>query len=294
MPKGRRGGTHAHSNKKKLAANSSAVADANDDNGAELAPTFTSTCNGPLLTLLFDSARAQHDALARVESYYESPEARYRTLEEARTMKLCKNYEAFNLPIDVMRQWLAEMQSSEQPLSEARTPAVEGKDGHSTEREVDQWWLPFCNRAEIQLLSQLDALGCLQPLAKGHEEPEQGTRLNSAGHQGPTYLISALNSQSTASLAHESLHALYFLHEAYRERVSQLYEQDIPRKMQSIIEHDLSMRGYDRRVWLDEFQAYVSNDAGEFGAKPREACTEVRKQLRELQKQCWAETGLHV
>lgn len=288
MPKGRRGPAPVR-NRKPASANEGDVAEAHEEE-----PSFTSTSNGPLLTLLFRSARAQHDALARVESYYESEASssgggdkkRYLTLEEARQAKLCRNYEAFNLPVDVVRTWLAEMRTVER--QQQLTSDIDADDG--------QWWRHFCNPAESALLSHLASLGCLQD--DGEEEKKEGGGGGGGGgggegqRQAPTYLISALASQATASLAHESLHALYFLHPTYRNEVGRLYDEEIPRKMQSIIEHDLSMRGYDRRVWLDEFQAYVSNDAGEFGAKPKEACAEVRSRLRQIQRLCWPEAGL--
>ncbi|PWN88190.1 hypothetical protein FA10DRAFT_243569 [Acaromyces ingoldii] len=279
MPKGRRGPAPVRK-KKPASANEGDVAEAHEEE-----PSFTSTSNGPLLTLLFRSARAQHEALARVESYYESAvssteggdKKRYLTLEEARQAKLCRNYEAFNLPVDVVRTWLAEMRTVERQQQQQQQQQQHSSDIEADDRE---WWRHFCNPAESALLSHLASLGCLQD--DGEEEKKEA----------PTYLISALASQATASLAHESLHALYFLHPTYRNEVGRLYDEEIPRKMQSIIEHDLSMRGYDRRVWLDEFQAYVSNDAGEFGAKPKEACAEVRSRLREIQRLCWHEAGL--
>lgn len=284
MPKGRRGSAPVRK-KKPAGANEGDVAEAHEEE-----PSFTSTSNGPLLTLLFRSARAQHDALARVESYYESAASvsesgdkkRYLTLEEARQAKQCRNYEAFNLPIDVVRTWLAEMRTVEQQQQQQHSSDIETDDG--------EWWRHFCNPAESALLSHLASLGCIQD--EGEEQKKEGGEGGEGQKQAPTYLISALASQATASLAHESLHALYFLHPTYRDEVGRLYDEEIPRKVQSIIEHDLSMRGYDRRVWLDEFQAYVSNDAAEFGAKPREACAEVRSRLREIQRLCWPEAGL--
>lgn len=54
------------------------------------------------------------------------------------------------------------------------------------------------------------------------------------------------------------------------------------------------MRGYGQQVWVDEFQAYVSENTGEFGKKFRAECEEVGIVLTQAQAQAWKELNLNI
>lgn len=232
-----------------------------------------------LVTLLFDAKSAQHNALSRIEAFYESPaqgEQRYVDVEAAKAQRQCPNYEAFNFPMHAVRAWLYQMR------------VAHGVDAHKPEEETQHqttdvardargddgpWWRAYCNREESQVLSYLEACGCLRDEEKAEH----------ASTPTPVYLISTLSSQQASSLPHEQLHFLYHIAPSYRSIVQRHYDS-LQAKTQRIIENDLRMRGYAQHVWLDEFQAYVSLDAGEFGKKAVEECGPIRLALIQVQK----------
>lgn len=61
-----------------------------------------------------------------------------------------------------------------------------------------------------------------------------------------------------------------------------------------VISNDLLMRDYEDRVWVDEFQAYVTENSGEFGKKVRTECEEAAIVLREAQTQAWKDLNLDI
>lgn len=58
---------------------------------------------------------------------------------------------------------------------------------------------------------------------------------------------------------HEKRHAIFFFDKEYREEVQKLWDS-LGAKNQSIIEKFLEKCGYDRKVFLDEFQAYATTE----------------------------------
>jgi hypothetical protein len=68
-----------------------------------------------------------------------------------------------------------------------------------------------------------------------------------------------------ADLAHELLHARFYLDAEYRERIHQEWEE-MEAEKRAWIERFLERLGYDCRVWIDEYQAYrYSEREGFFG-----------------------------
>ncbi|PWN20152.1 hypothetical protein BCV69DRAFT_232751, partial [Microstroma glucosiphilum] len=209
---------------------------------------FTSTQEGPLLTLLFSSAQTQHAALARIETFYEAPAEKgggkylsWATIR-AEGRQICRGYEAFNFPVEIVRRWIGEMRRAE--VGEGREQASDA---------TGPWYEPFCNAEERYLLEYLASLGAVDLLTSEASQPDTKPAQPSAP---PTYLISSLSSISSTSLPHERLHALYHLSPTYRQFVSSNWSQ-LSAKARRVIEHDLSLRGYDERVYLDEWQAYL-------------------------------------
>ena len=98
------------------------------------------------------------------------------------------------------------------------------------------------------------------------------------------------------ALAHERLHALYFLSPTYRTLLASLWNE-LPKSIASAVECDLRMRGYNPSVWQDELGAYLGihtssksrrdDPANEFGNKSAPVCAEIRRVLLQQIPQCW-------
>lgn len=212
---------------------------------------FRCVVHGPVVTLLFGSAATQHAALSRLECFYESEKHAnvYLTREEAARERICKGYEAFNLPLDVVPRWLQAMHDAEKPEPSDEQP----------------WWHAYCTPEEASVLEALDDLDTK-----------------------PTYLVSALAQHADVALAHERLHALYHLSAPYRAMLATLWD-DMPRNVQSAVQYDLQMRGYREAVWQDELGAYLGirvvptsrrgDPSLEFGNKCADVCREIRRTL---------------
>lgn len=231
----------------------------------------------PLLTLLFVSAQAQHAALSRIEAFYESHsgEKRYLTLDEAKQGRLCQHYEAFNFPLSTVVDWLRCMKQRHAPDDDRR-------DTQDSDSQAAPWWKVFCNIHEVHLLEHLATLGVLL---------EDEASLDGIAMDVPVYLISTLETKQ-AALQHERLHFLYYVSPRYGAQVQEEY-QKLSAKTRKIIENDLTMRKYSPTVWLDEFQAYVSEDAGEFGKSIQEECRQVQSNLKALQRQLWKDLNVY-
>lgn len=257
MPKGRHGG-------KGKTGRDKSVANSVEEVSSE--PSFVSLeRTSPLLTLLFESKSAQHAALSRIEAFYESSleSQRYLTLEEAKQERLCQHYEAFNFPIDIVEKWLQCMQKRH-----GSPPTNEDQ-----ERPIAPWWKDYCNAHEYHLLHYLMQLGLFQ---EDTQKAEGGS---------PIYLVSTLSTKQGA-LQHERLHFLYYISAEYRDKVLIEY-QSLSLKTRKIIETDLAMRKYSPAVYVDEFQAYISEDAGEFGKSIYQECLEIQLILKPLQRRLW-------
>lgn len=237
-------------------------------------PAFTFQQQGHLILFKFKTPDAQYQALARMESFYESNEVAgtYITLEEGATRGLCRGYKAFNVPVSAIREWLQEMQASGNMLQDV-----------SNNNTSQGWWRSFTSPQEAQVLDHLSRAGCFKSPAAG---------------AAPRYLIS-VSTNSIAQLGlllhHELSHALYFLHTGYRETV-QLAWNGLSKKSRSVISQDLAMREYAVHVWVDEFQAYVSEEGGEseFGNIAKLECGEVKAVLAKAQCSAWKELNLDV
>lgn len=231
----------------------------------ESKPDFLTQHHGPLILLKFTTPKAQHQALARMESFYESNNnARtYINLQEAATKSLCRNYEAFNLPVSAVREWLQAMRESENTLQETSGNNPQG------------WWRSYTTPQEACLLQHLSQVGCFK---------------NSVTGEIPQYLISVTGA---SAIPHEVLHALYFLHPGYKEKSQQVWA-GLSQKCQTVISKTFTLRGYGEHVWVDEFQAYVSEDDGEFGNKTRKECAEAQTHLIKAQATAWRELDMNI
>lgn len=238
-----------------------------------------------LLTLLFRDKASQHYALARIEAFYESSAVegnQYLTIDQAKSQKLCPNYEAFNFPISAVNEWLLQMKKCHFNDSIFAVPPQDEMSS-TDETIVEQWWQVHCNEEEVELLRFLDSMGCL-------EDPTVNSDSTSKPTNAPQYLITSLTSQATSSLPHERLHFLYFASKEYRDYVENMYAS-LSNKTRKIIEIDLGMRGYAKHVWQDEFQAYVSLNAAEFGNSTKQECTSLKQELQEKQSLIWKQVN---
>ena len=78
-----------------------------------MSTTFVALTQGPILTFVFRDVASQYEALARVETFYESEKhaGRYLSWDEARRERVCKGYQAFNLPLASVAAWLLAMRT---------------------------------------------------------------------------------------------------------------------------------------------------------------------------------------
>lgn len=228
-------------------------------------PDFLTQHQGPLILLKFTTPKAQHQALARMESFYESnKESRtYINLQDTATKSLCRNYQAFNLPVSAICEWLQAMRISESPLQETSGNIPQG------------WWRSFTTPQEACVLRHLSQVGCFKSPTSG---------------EAPSYLISVTEA---SAIPHEALHALYFLHPGYKEKAQQVW-MGLSQKCQAVISQDFTLRGYGEHVWVDEFQAYVSEDHGEFGNKARQECSDAKGSLIKAQGAAWKELDMNI
>ena len=239
---------------------------------------FRALAHGPLVTLVFGSSAEQHAALARMESFYESVHfaGRYLSWDEARGARLCQGYEAYNLPLASVREWLAAMRAA---VGDTVTESHE----EEAKESPPPWWHAHCSPEEHALLTYLDAQGALSSEAT------------------PTYLISALVKRADEALDHERLHALYYLSPSYRALLDELWTS-MPKAIASAIQYDLQMRGYKEAVWRDELGAYLGvrglptrrqDPCQEFGNKSAATCAEMRRTLLARIPTCWqADVGM--
>lgn len=237
---------------------------------------FRRAVHGPVVTLVFGDAATQHAALSRLECFYESEKHAntYLSCEEAARERICKGYEAFNLPLDTVPRWMDAMRAAvEAPDHQHASPA------HSTSASEDDaalpWWHAHCTPEERAVL---DTLAELTPQ--------------------PAYLISALVRDAEVALAHERLHALYYFSAPYRALLATLWA-DLSRNVQAAIAYDLRMRGYRESVWIDELGAYLgvriapqtrrADPCLEFGKKCADECRAARQTLVQRIPTFWRE-----
>ncbi|CAO1621753.1 unnamed protein product [Parajaminaea phylloscopi] len=296
---------------------------------------FQVEVQSPLVTLLYHSASAQHRALSRMEAFYEgaSSSHRYLTLAEAASERLCRNYEAFNLPVSSLQEWLQAMAAR-----------------HEQDGDGVKSWRDCVNAEERHLLDELIEVGvlatlgdesgadveprrapprdasagsCPPPPPRAQETGVAGNASDRTG-EGPltrsaasshdaapatatatttdstnthtqiSYIISCLASQQAKSLPHERLHALYHLCPQYRTAVSRGYAQ-LSRRACKAVETELGLRGYGPRVWEDEWQAYVvDGDTSIGGGAARRENEELRAGLRVEATEAGKRVGLAV
>lgn len=267
MPKGRHGGKSKTS--KKVTGINKQV---EEDLSRPLFRILEEKDPCPLLTLLFETKTSQHAALSRIEAFYESTSdtKKYLSLDEGQKQRICQHYEAFNFPIKIVNEWLLCMKR-------AHPPSARVEEEDSGEQVDTAWWKSHCNDQEKHLLDLLVQLGAIDLDEEDDEEVGDATC--------PVYLISTLSSKQPF-LRHERLHFLYYISPEYRIKVQDEY-RNLSVKTRKIIETDLSMRKYSSHVWIDEFQAYISESAFEFGKSIQEECQAIQATLLELQRQYW-------
>lgn len=257
--------------------------------------------HGPLAIFTFPCRKTQHDAFARLAAFYESSgnAGRYISLEEAERMRLCQNYEAYNVPTSVVREWLGVMRAAAVEVGKATWNSDKKTTTNTTttahqctqKRGVDsreEWWVTLTNKAETQLLAYLNQLGCLNSTELRSQLPNRA--IASCKTVLPTYIIAIT---SARALPHEALHALYFLHKDYRECAQKAWN-GLSKRCQAIIQQDMKQRGYAPHIWVDEFQAYVSEDEEIFGKRAREECSPAKRLLLSAQKVAWHDLKLDV
>jgi hypothetical protein len=73
--------------------------------------------------------------------------------------------------------------------------------------------------------------------------------------KGYTYLVAA-RSGDGGTLAHELAHAVYFMNYEYKQKVSKIIKRSVIYKYLP----QLSKVGYDKKVWIDEANAYLASE----------------------------------
>ncbi|WFD29335.1 enhancer of mRNA decapping [Malassezia sp. CBS 17886] len=244
---------------------------------------FWAVAHGPLLTLLFGDTRTQHAALARMECFYESEEyaGQYLTLAAARDARVCRGYEAYNMPVSAIAEWLDAMRAAQQ---------TDAGDVRSVSATAAPSWAPTCSAEEGAVLAELEAHGAVLSRETSLEAAPP------APPGAPTYLIAAAVALGDRTLAHERLHALYHFSPTYRALLAAQWAT-MPRAVEAAVQYDLKMRGYRESVWQDELGAYLGvrvsptsrrdDPANEFGAKSADACRAIRHVLLAEIPHCW-------
>ncbi|PKI85501.1 enhancer of mRNA decapping [Malassezia vespertilionis] len=235
---------------------------------------FRAVVHGPIVTLVFGDRHTQHAALARLETFYESEKFKsvYLSLETAEREKLCRGYEAFNLPMQIFPAWIKAMCAKEEVAPTAEMT----------------WHEATCTAEESALLRYLIERDVLD---------STGTSLV---EHAPTYLISALTTSAETVFAHERLHALYHFSAPYRALLAELWE-GMPGTVKDAVQFDMQMRGYSATVWQDELGAYLgvrvpqnvraADPSVEFGKKSAETCREIRRALLAHIPRYWRESA---
>ena len=88
--------------------------------------------------------------------------------------------------------------------------------------------------------------------------------LQTLGDQ-PVYLLACLKGD-TSTLYHEWAHAQYYTKQSLRSLAQELFN-GLPDLLKKHIYQELSMRGYQESVYIDEFQAYLLESPKDFGKK---------------------------
>jgi hypothetical protein len=96
------------------------------------------------------------------------------------------------------------------------------------------------------------------------------------------YIIASLIGDQS-SLYHEWAHAYYHLNPEFQIIVKEMFDA-LPDHIKKVIIYDLQMKGYSSVNFLDEFQAYLIENANEFGKKCYNILVPIHLKLRELCK----------
>ena len=117
----------------------------------------------------------------------------------------------------------------------------------------------------------------LDPISNNYE----GTMKNREGHNFPSnyipedHLLTSYKNQCKyvigiyhpKSIAHELLHAKYFMENDYREKIKREWNE-LPESTRNYLTNFLKKLGYSEKVWIDEYQAYkYSEPSNFFGVK---------------------------
>jgi len=117
----------------------------------------------------------------------------------------------------------------------------------------------------------------LDPISNNYE----GTMKNREGHNFPSnyipenHLLTLYKNQCKyvigiyhpKSIAHELLHAKYFMENDYREKIKREWNE-LPESTRNYLTNFLKKLGYSEKVWIDEYQAYkYSEPSNFFGVK---------------------------
>jgi hypothetical protein len=97
------------------------------------------------------------------------------------------------------------------------------------------------------------------------EEEELHAVLTLESMQECSYLIACLE-KDKSTILHEWAHAHYYFNSTYRELIATEWNNLDP-LLQKVIMKELELRNYHPDVFLDEFQAYVRENPGDFGKK---------------------------
>ncbi|KAN0064041.1 hypothetical protein ACQY0O_003647 [Thecaphora frezii] len=208
----------------------------------EASRTFGAVASGRLLTLLFPTAATQHAALARMEAFYEGAgdsAQTYLSLEEARAQRICRNYEAFNLPVRAVREWLEAIKA-------------EGKS-----------WREECNIEETKVLEYL-------------LEQEW---MNREGEGEGYIISTLSTPAGERSIEHERMHAIYYFEPAYRAVAKEAFEllsKGVRKVVEGDLRlrgYREEVWVDEFQAYL------VEQGEGVFGNKAREECKEARRRL---------------
>jgi primosomal protein N' len=112
------------------------------------------------------------------------------------------------------------------------------------------------------------------------EEEELHSILNMEAVKQCSYMIACLE-KDKSTILHEWAHAHYFFNPTYRELIEKEWILLDP-LLQKVIKKELEMRNYHPDVFLDEFQAYVRENPGDFGKKYTQMLVPLHLKLKSL------------
>jgi len=107
---------------------------------------------------------------------------------------------------------------------------------------------------------------------------------------GAKYCLLGAKPKETETKNHELSHAFYYLYPEYKKQADKIINK-LPKKIYNYAIETLNAMGYDKRVFKDEMQAYISNNDLiliydlKLTSKTKSSLEKIKNELKELNKQ---------